>query len=29
LQEAIAGLPWPSKSGTPLFQRVLGILGTQ
>jgi penicillin-binding protein 1A len=29
LQEAIAGLPWPSKSGTPLFQRVLGVFSGQ
>jgi len=29
LQEAIAGLPWPAKSGTPLFQRVLGVFSGQ
>jgi penicillin-binding protein 1A len=28
VQEAIAGLPWPSKS-TPLFQRVLGVFSGQ
>ena len=29
LQEAIARLPWPSKNGTPLFQRVLGVFSGQ
>ena len=29
LQEAIAGLPWPPKSGTPLFQGVLGFFSGQ
>jgi penicillin-binding protein 1A len=29
LQDAIAGLSWPSKGGAPLFQRVLGVFSGQ
>jgi penicillin-binding protein 1A len=29
LQDAIAGLSWPSKGGAPLFQRVLGLFSGQ
>ena len=29
LRDAIGGLPWPSKSSTPLFQRMLGVFSGQ